>query len=531
MAGIVNAHWYVRNANRNYPLAIDAGCADPGTGIRLPSNILVDLNLRYPLNLGRYPFVSSVTVTPTLVSLTFQAATDPLDASTFSPLGAFSMPVKSLQAYRNYAISPQAPGVGGWLVLGEGALQGPALSIRLPSPAAGRLSPRAARAYRPYPVIDIGALLAADSLTGTVGLEASAPLYIRPDLAVIEGVERTVIRIGLQDTAPAVGQNSTTPSVFETFAGPCGARPESLNCGGGEPIQLLNAVAPDCNGNITIEFFGCAVLGAVEGGSAAVLDCGLGLTDACAGSGLPTADGTLPNEYNDLCSSESISIPTPGGTTGGSPHGGPGTYYSEIPEPSGSGTLPVSETLEVTAPDFAGVSGSFVIMDGTYSSVPSRSDVQPNLAIWNGFDATAIDRSYAVTARIQAGGTLNNAALVVDWRPNPDFSGRYLYYAAILDYDNQQFAIQRFDGTRLQPTAASASLVGIALGRRYRISMTATLSGSSVLLTAKLKAMEGPALTVTLTLTTNDYSQTNGLPGLYANRALAEFINFSIEAV
>jgi hypothetical protein len=122
-------------------------------------------------------------------------------------------------------------------------------------------------------------------------------------------------------------------NVFETYAGPCAGRPESYTCGDPQPIENIGGVIPDCCGNITMVFRGCATLSNADLAyeldpetslsigerltSGVVIDCNLGLSDAClTPDRLPDEDGVLPNEYDDLCeslSSISISVtqPTP----------------------------------------------------------------------------------------------------------------------------------------------------------------------------------------------------------------------------
>lgn len=286
-----NLHWYNANTARDYPLADQATAKDHAGG-RLPTHILADLNLRFPDSYGTVAFISAVAVTENLVSVLIQAAADESDTTSFVPLAVVSLP-QPVIPWRHYALSPQSDGVGGWIVFGEGIAE--AYTGRF-TVAAGLLCPRAARAYRPLPVRSVSKLSNAQRLSGLILLQAESPLELVGETRTIEGVEQTVGILRLVQSADNAATN-----VFEEFAGPCGKRAETGNCGDPVPIEYLNAVQPDCNGNLIIEFSGCARLGIDADGHGVVVDCRLNLADACIGDNLPASDGVLANEYVDQC--------------------------------------------------------------------------------------------------------------------------------------------------------------------------------------------------------------------------------------
>jgi hypothetical protein len=297
---IRNVHWVDENESRDYPVD-EAASRVADDGKRLRTSVIADLSLRWPLTLGDFAFVSAVAVTDALVTVTIQAAPTANAAGDFAPLAVVTVR-RPVQVGKPYALVPQAAGVGGWIAFGSGAEDAP-YAARFSSPAQSRVTPRAARAYRPPPVESVRAAGSDAALTGVVTLKADPPLVIEKAEREIEGVLRDVILLRLSDDAgvegfpvPAAAALITgykTPSNFLAFAGPCAGRPESGTCGTPQPIEFVNAVGPDCDGRITIEFRGCAVLTEVAGAGAG-LDCAKPLDDACLPAALPTSAGLLP---------------------------------------------------------------------------------------------------------------------------------------------------------------------------------------------------------------------------------------------
>ena len=107
--GTVFPGWSNANEQRGYPLH-DLATKQSPDGTKLPSDILADANIMVPESAGKFVFVSSVSITPGLVSVTFLATdTDPFSPgstppSTFVPLAAISVSRQGLEIYKNYAI-------------------------------------------------------------------------------------------------------------------------------------------------------------------------------------------------------------------------------------------------------------------------------------------------------------------------------------------------------------------------------------------------------------------------------------------
>lgn len=373
----INHDWYAANEGRAYPLS-DAATLEDNGGAQLPSDIVADLHLKYPREYGNYAFLSAVSVTANLITLTLEAVDDLDSPSAFRPLAAVSVPAE-VPIRRHVPLLAQSDGVGGWIVFGRGAQDRVGYRGRF-TPRAGLLSPRAARPYRALPVTGIRDGKAGQLLTGLVRLRVEPPLYCRAEDRVIGGVTRKAIVIGLLSGSDGEnflpGENATQDeSVFSQFAGPCAGRPESRNCGEPQPIEFINTVGPDCDGQLTLDFRGCAKASPIENGHGIVLECKLGLEETCPPKNLPDDLGSLPND--DL---DTVSISDSCGTGGGDQNsesdgsipGGGGDSSSD----SGSDSPPGPGPLERVG----------------YSNI-----------VWNPFSEVAVPLSYTGGNSFQAG--------------------------------------------------------------------------------------------------------------------------------
>lgn len=293
--------WLSGNESRKYPLH-DLATKQGASGATLPDDILVDMQLLVPESAGRYVFVSSLSATAGLVSLTL-LATD-LDPTTegasssvpFVPLAAITV-TRPITLYRNYAVSALYPGVAGWVAFGTGVNEQLNTFFTFEQAIDGLLAPKAARGYQDYPVQSIGKIDRTVTLTGLVALQGSAEIEVEKGVRTIDGRRREVITVGL-----ALGD--TPKPVLRKFAGDCGGRPDDRTCPEGRPIRLINGVTPDCDGNIDIVFegIGMTLVRVING---LIVDSPIGLDDVCTPFD--------PSRYdpNDLCASSSSSSGPP----------------------------------------------------------------------------------------------------------------------------------------------------------------------------------------------------------------------------
>jgi hypothetical protein len=294
---VVFADWQNRNEQRNYPLH-DRASKLATNGQVLMDDLLADAHILIPESAGRFVYVSSVGITPGIVSVTFLATdSDPFSATPgpaptdLVPLAVVTV-TKPVDKYRHYAVEPLFPGVGGWVSFGAAVgLEGP-ISMLFDDPSQTLLTARAARFYKEIPVTSLGRTGAAAALTGLVELRGQAGIIrVREVLQTINGEQQRAIGIGLD-------LDTDARTTLERFAGPCRNRPDSRNCEG-EPFVDVNDVKPDCDGNINIRFDGdprVELTQVPDGeGCGFVLDFPLGLAQVCEEEPLP--------DPVDLCAS------------------------------------------------------------------------------------------------------------------------------------------------------------------------------------------------------------------------------------
>lgn len=540
-----NAHWYSRNEGQAYPLDEVADCLDT-KGVYLPPNVLVDLNLRYPVAYGAYPFVSAVTVTPTLVTLAIQA-TDSYDPPHgLNPLAVLTVRQPAAEGVQ-YALTPLLPGVGGWAVLGSGA-RDKDYTGRFAGPRHGLLTRRAARPYRGLPVAGLKRLHAAKALTGVVQLLGDPPIQVVAEDRDLPGVGNrrvVVFRLAGQDATDGFIQPPETiksANVFREFAGPCAGRPESQTCGDPQPVEYLNNVGPDCDGVVTVEFKGCAKPSKL-GDNGVVIDTATSLSRVCIPPYIPAPDGRLPSEYDPY------DFITPGPTT---------TPAPTTPPPEDSidvvGELPFTECFFFeSAPDFEVFGGAWQFAEdqspdkgdycdqATPDSTDSVDEMLPpasyeaydssvrNVSIWDGFDLTAVRRKYVADVLMRP-GVRANAALVLNHRPHASTAGVFVHYLVEVDYTAQAFRVARYNGVTVQ-TVIEQSVPGLATDSWYRLAAEVRPgpSGGTTSITATLTGITDPVTVTIGPLVVSNYYPSTGKPGLAADRAVSRFAFFRIE--
>jgi hypothetical protein len=563
----INAHFYNQNEERPYPLS-DAADLTTTDGRLLPHTIIADLNLKYPFYLGKYPFISSVCVTPGLVSVTVQAADSLSDSATFTPVAAVSLPQPVVNGIQ-YPVSGLVDGVGGWIVFGTGIQE--SFTGKFAGAGHGLLTARSARSYRPLPLSSL-AKLNVTPLTGLVLLKAESPLTIVKEEHEIDDILRDVIVFRLVQSGNTAGTVNAT-NVMQQFAGPCGARPESGTCNDPQPIEFLNSVAPDCNGNITIELQGCATLSSVQQGSGVMIDCTLSLADACVPPNLPDSTGKLPGEGTNLCApgevSESIFHPvhyppppesqpfSESASESMPPNSLPylDNFDAELirhwtavegfwsfstldspddpttPAYTGWGDFTSAEWAVLVAEDWF----NFTVVPGNQASLVSSTATQTNIILWTDFDTEPLGRQYTTSLLMPSAvpvGAKHNAGFVLNYRPHPSYPGRFVYHLVLLNYDTQTLNIYRFNGTNLIPEPATASLPNLSLDQWYNLTaLVQPGSGDSVQLTVTLTSLTGPTVGASLSLNTNFYLPAVGFCGFYADRAITNYAYFLAESV
>jgi hypothetical protein len=487
---IRNNDWYNLNSTRHYPLD-DNATGDTDTTGSLPSNIIVDCRMRFPLLAGKFAYIGSINITENLVSVTFLAAQTvaaekdtaaPNIISEFGPLAVVT--VVNPTEYRPYPLEALYPGVGGWIIFGSGIKE--PYHADFTTPEQSFLTPGAARWYRGLPVPSVQKEGVADTLTGLIRLKGSNSVSVTAPAAgrVINGVTRRAIVIAVKD---GLGLLSLSDLV-----GPCGQRPESRTCDA-LPIEYINTVDPDCDGNIDIRFIGTLVTTypyaslsseALIPTAGLEIDFGLGITDACVTQEcLPDDTGKLCNDYQDLCESISSQALSESSSSLSSSSSAGSLSLSS----SSCGSLPYGTSFDdLTAQDFVVKSGTWAFKDldsvspiaesesaesqGWDAPIPSADIVYTpthqsnrNTSIWDSCDYEAlVGLSYVDIARerrtwtdiyIPADAT---AGLVFNYRNSP-YTGNPHYLFAGIDTFHSQLLVGKFSGAGWSEVASSGT--------------------------------------------------------------------------
>lgn len=535
-----NRQFYDVNETISYPIDDTATSIDD-EGQRIPSSIVVDLQIRYPNIYGDFPFISAITVSKKIVTLVVQVATaieEPYDLIAVAVVTI----TKPITESRQYALQALVPGVGGWIVFGSGVQEDTLIVRKMSTPSQGLLTPKIARPYKPLPVESVTKLYNATELTGVVSLRASPPLELIKTVRTIDGIIRDVLVFRLSDNATdrsfeksdqeiELTAGQSIPSVFQNFAGPCGARPESRSCGDPQPFELINSVAPDCDGVITIDIRGCALVAHLEDPCAIVIECNRSLSSLCPDAFVPDSTGRLPVEHDPL----SIAPPTP--------------EPEPDPDPSqdtstGNDLLPFTECFDMSFPvDFTIVAGEWdtVVADtpGDYycesTSIPifsleSQSASMWNMVIWQGFDTGTLNRRTVTDFFITTGttGAKHNASVVLNYKAHPTIDGLFVFYIIEVDYDNVSLRVRRFNGTEFN-TVFTTFVPGITLNKWFRliVDVIAGDNPGETKISAQLKSMDdGSVDTAIGPLVVTNYAPSVGYNGLYTDRAISRFSFF-----
>lgn len=208
---------------------------------QIPDYLLNDCHIWWPDSFGSVGFVASATVSPSLIAIVF-AAYD-FDSGDVSPVASLSLNRAAAVQYRSYALTPLAPGVGGWAAVGSIPSELVLRTWHVSSPESTKLLPRLAHGYPSLPVTSLGKQNG-KSLIGRVTLLAGTDLEITKADRVINGQSYCCVVIALAA--------DERPELYRTYAGPCGGRLESGTCGR-DPIVSINGVVPDSDGLIYID--------------------------------------------------------------------------------------------------------------------------------------------------------------------------------------------------------------------------------------------------------------------------------------
>lgn len=534
-----NQNWYDLQATRRYPLdESSTGVDDAGAFIR--DSILADCHIRFPDTIGLYAYVQGITITTALVTIVFGVGNHPDDTNGPS-IAALSLP-RSAPQNVNHELTALQPGVAGWVVLGSGITE--EFTARYTTPRQTLLGSRCARAYRKFPVPNIGKISVATNLQGVVSLVGQPPVTAKAEKVTVDGEEVDAIVFRLEGEL-----QSFNP--LAAFQGPCGQRPESGTCPK-PPIETVNGISPDCNGNINIVFEGFDAYPYVECGGVDVIS-NTGLSEACA-QGEPKSrrvvqDKCFPSQSlsdgDDPYWAPPFPPPTP-----------PIIISSEsLPDegwPGTCATLPVCrDFIDGEADDFVTKEGLFVfeaqnapagcgLLEDSLGASLSLTEqftyaaaniVGKNVALFkNCASDWAIGKTISAELRISGDGLLRNGGLIFNYiRGNPGLRTPTTYMVAQINAGQNKLELLRWNGSRfVNEYSANFQVV---LQRWYTLAVRPVLSGSSVIIEVSAVAIDETAasLSFVVPISLLVFGEPTGQAGLFSDRSYTHFNKFTIE--
>jgi hypothetical protein len=556
---IRNNHWYNLNEQHDYPLDATASCVS-NAGLRLPTPLIADLKLRWNNELGKYAFISSVSCTEHIITVMIEAV-DTLDnvANNSVLIAGISVPKAELTPYRTYRLDTFKPGVAGFIAFGAGTDE--LFTGSFSSPLQSRLTAKAAWPVRKSPVNSLGILHVQSVLNGLVGLQASEPLEIVKEPRIINGIPQdNVIVFRLKESIIAGAEG--VPSVFSDFAGPCGRRVGSRSCIDPQPIETINGLTADCDGVLTIEFQGCAVVGKNNSDCGVVVDCYRGLSDTCAPPYLPELEtGKLPSEVppviipppppeppqpppeNSLSDSLSTVLELPycdtfddgfaygfsamsGSTWDMSADDSPEEAFCCIGPPPNYTAFGCDSSFSESQSISVGVS-SF-----SYGTENMVSVSRTNISLFT-LDIQSLYRKYSTDFKVVelALGSGKNAGIIVNYRINS--ADLYTYIYAALDIETKIFGVYFFNGINSVPL----STVDVQLASTdqwYHLELAVTpneITRTSVNLVATLKGIDEPLVDVAVSTSLSSvlWEEDAGNAGFYTRRSSSYFSYWRVD--
>jgi len=219
--------WYNENGGRAYPLA-EQSTQVSNAGRSLPDDILVDFGLMVPPGYTDV-YLSSIKVTPTLITLGISSPTSGLFVGTYA--------ASAVEPYTAYPLTGLVDNVSGWVVFGN---HNTVVSddYRFASATQSGIE---ARALRVVDVLPVSKLL---RLGGN-------PTQLVEQLVQLVGGQGVVVEIDSVDDQKIIVK--LDPDMEHLFVGPCNEVSRTEVCGV-PPMTSLNGVCPDATGKITIRF-------------------------------------------------------------------------------------------------------------------------------------------------------------------------------------------------------------------------------------------------------------------------------------
>ena len=233
------------NEYRKYPID-DSATMEPYTQGEQPAIncVLTDASLAVPQDVAACAYISRISITPALVSITIMGApSHPFDSSSrpasaptqftseYSTLGAYVIATVETPRLANMAgvtveVTPNVDGVGGWVVFGSGASKQGVWTFS--GPESSMISDHCVTKYSYGGVKSIGKVGFDAFLDGRITVSGESGIEV---VSTPEGID-----LQFSGTQAQVKDN------IRSYVGACGGRPESNTCAY-SPIKTINGIS------------------------------------------------------------------------------------------------------------------------------------------------------------------------------------------------------------------------------------------------------------------------------------------------
>ena len=507
-------NWYAARGTQAYPVDENAtGISDEGTS--LPHDIIVDCSLNWDPGYGQYAFISSVTVTPKIVSIIISACNSTTTVAGFTPLAVVTTP-QPVTAFTHYAVEALQAGVAGFIVFGDVA---DTYTGRFSTPAQSLLRPACAYPAHGFSVPTVKKYGLNTGLKGLVQLIGADDIEVVPTQVTLNNVETDVIAFRLRAA-------TTLRNPLREYIGPCGNRPESENCVDAG-IETINEIVPDEFGNINIVFQDMIVgpygESCSSGAAGVTIDQELGLADVCPDNDYGKFSGSARCSLNDYSFSSESSSSGSGGDSS-----------------VGECALPLSIDWDYSSaalPDTGFVTklGSFQNQEYAGSRVyVATNNAARNLALKQD---CLLPELYGKEISVEfslPNDTFRNAMLVFNYRTVLSGGAHVEYFGLEADARLGLLSLMRFNGTSLVTDYAVPLSNGIAKDHWYKLKVKVAQQSATVtclyLDVTGVTNTSWPGVAFTF-LTKKYYYGEHRFYGVSALRTAARFDNFILKDV
>lgn len=235
-SNVYNANWLASNLVRKYPLDSLASCIDKD-GKYFPDDIITDIQIAYPADLGEYCYIAAANITDKIISILIAVDVTPIAALCISTDDALNR--RGLY----HTLTSLYNGVQGLIALGvdKSSQTG---SWEFENNVDSRILPTCCTPYVKPNVLSLSRPNDEDPLEGNILLTSGGDIKLSAATININGVQTKAIFIGLDLTVDP--QN-----VLKRYITACEVS-TSMNSCAMPYLESIGGALPDCSGNVNI---------------------------------------------------------------------------------------------------------------------------------------------------------------------------------------------------------------------------------------------------------------------------------------